>query len=346
MVAVGKAAKSGILIRSGNALQKASKIDVILLDKTGTVTLGLPAVNTIIASKGFSKERVLQYAASIESSSEHCLAQAIIKFEPSQPLLKVEDFKAIIGFGVSGRVGQEQILLGNLELMRTNNIIIEEFHKEINDLLSQGQTLMLLAINKQLVGLISVIDPIKQDSNKAIAQIKQLGIKVMMVTGDNPQTANQIAKQCGIDQVQAQALPLDKVELVKKLQNDGQVVAMVGDGINDSPALAQADVGIAIGTGTDIALASSDIVLIQGSLMKVLTAVELSKATLLNIKQNLIGAFFYNSIGIPVAAGLLFPMFGILLNPMLAGFAMALSSLTVVSNANRLRWKNLVKYNV
>ena len=345
MVAVGKAAKSGILIRGGNALQKASKIDIILLDKTGTVTSGLPAVKTIIGNKGFSKERVLQYAASIESGSEHCLAQAIIKAnESSLPLFKVEDFKAIVGYGVRGRIGQDEVLLGNMELMHKNNIIIEELHKEINDLLSQGQTLMFLAINKQLVGLISVIDPIKQDSSKAIAQIKQLGIKVMMVTGDNPQTANQIAKQCGINQVQAQALPLDKIELVKKLQNDGQVVAMVGDGINDAPALAQADVGIAIGTGTDVALASSDIVLIQGSLMKVLTAVELSKATLLNIKQNLIGAFFYNSIGIPIAAGLLFPMFGILLNPMLAGFAMALSSLTVVSNANRLRWKNLDKH--
>jgi Cu+-exporting ATPase len=281
----------------------------------------------------------LQLAASLESSSEHPLAASILKAAEQQQLKleKMTRFEAIAGFGVSAYYQEQQLLLGNQALMASYAIPLN-IDVRLEALSALGQTPMLLAIAGRLVGIIAVADPIKKDSFAAVEQLKNQGIRIIMVTGDNPITAQAIAKQAGIFEVKAQVLPQDKAQLVKTLQEQGEIVGMVGDGINDAPALAQANVGMAIGTGTDVAIESADIVILQGSLFKIPEIIGLSKATVTNIKQNLMGAFFYNTISIPVAAGLLYPLFGVLLNPMIAGAAMAMSSLTVVSNANRLRW--------
>ena len=346
MVAVGRAAQIGILIRQGEALQTAGKISCLILDKTGTVTAGKPALAAVVALAEHSESEVLHYAASLESGSEHPLASAILAAAAEQNLKlhKVRKFQAISGQGISGRINDQVCLFGNLALMNANGIEVGVHQARLDQLASQGQTPMLLAVAEQLIGIVAVADPIKSDSAQAVQQLQQRGIRVLMVTGDNPITAQAIAKQAGISEFRAQVLPQDKAAVVKELQAQGEIVGMVGDGINDAPALAQADVGFAIGTGTDVAIESADIVLLQGSLLKIGQAISLSKLTVRNIQQNLIGAFFYNSIGIPVAAGLLYPLFGILLNPMLAGAAMAMSSVTVVSNANRLRWVKLDEY--
>ncbi len=343
MVAVGRAAQMGILIRQGEALQTAGKISCLILDKTGTVTAGKPALAAVVALAEHSESEVLHYAASLESGSEHPLASAILAAAAEQNLKlhKVRKFQAISGQGISGRINDQVCLFGNLALMTANGIDVGAHQARLDQLASQGQTPMLLAVAEQLIGIVAVADPIKSDSAQAVQQLQQRGIRLLMVTGDNPITAQAIAKQAGISEFRAQVLPQDKAAVVKELQAQGEIVGMVGDGINDAPALAQADVGFAIGTGTDVAIESADIVLLQGSLLKIGQAISLSKLTVRNIQQNLLGAFFYNSIGIPVAAGLLYPLFGILLNPMLAGAAMAMSSVTVVSNANRLRWVKL-----
>jgi Cu+-exporting ATPase len=343
MVAVGRAAQIGILIRQGEALQTAGKISCLILDKTGTVTAGKPALAAVLALAEHSESQVLHYAASLESGSEHPLASAVLAAAAEQNLKlhKVRKFQAISGQGISGRINDQVCLFGNLALMNANGIEVGVHQARLDQLASQGQTPMLLAVAEQLIGIVAVADPIKPDSAQAVQQLQQRGIRVLMVTGDNPITAQAIAKQAGISEFRAQVLPQDKAAVVKELQAQGEIVGMVGDGINDAPALAQADVGFAIGTGTDVAIESADIVLLQGSLLKIGQAISLSKLTVRNIQQNLLGAFFYNSIGIPVAAGLLYPLFGILLNPMLAGAAMAMSSVTVVSNANRLRWVKL-----
>lgn len=343
MVAVGRAAQIGILIRQGEALQTAGKISCLILDKTGTVTAGKPALAAVVALAEHSESQVLHYAASLESGSEHPLASAVLAAAAEQNLKlhKVRKFQAISGQGISGRINDQVCLFGNLALMNANGIEVGVHQARLDQLASQGQTPMLLAVAEQLIGIVAVADPIKPDSAQAVQQLQQRGIRVLMVTGDNPITAQAIAKQAGISEFRAQVLPQDKAAVVNELQAQGEIVGMVGDGINDAPALAQADVGFAIGTGTDVAIESADIVLLQGSLLKIGQAISLSKLTVRNIQQNLIGAFFYNSIGIPVAAGLLYPLFGILLNPMLAGAAMAMSSVTVVSNANRLRWVRL-----
>jgi Cu+-exporting ATPase len=343
MVAVGRAAQIGILIRQGEALQTAGKISCLILDKTGTVTAGKPALAAVLALAEHSESQVLHYAASLESGSEHPLASAVLAAAAEQNLKlhKVRKFQAISGQGISGRINDQVCLFGNLALMNANGIEVGVHQARLDQLASQGQTPMLLAVAEQLIGIVAVADPIKPDSAQAVQQLQQRGIRVLMVTGDNPITAQAIAKQAGISEFRAQVLPQDKAAVVKELQAQGESVGMVGDGINDAPALAQADVGFAIGTGTDVAIESADIVLLQGSLLKIGQAISLSKLTVRNIQQNLLGAFFYNSIGIPVAAGLLYPLFGILLNPMLAGAAMAMSSVTVVSNANRLRWVRL-----
>jgi len=340
MVGVGKAAESGILIRNGDALQQAGKLTTIVLDKTGTVTEGKPAVTEIIAAEVSDEDSLLQLGASIEAGSEHPLASAIVAFatEKDIKLIKTESFSAITGHGVQGTLNGQTVLFGNARLMKNNDVDISALEEKASSLSSQGRTSMFLAANGILQGIIAVADPVKKDSIEAIKRLHDLNMKVVMLTGDNQQTAEAVAKQVGVDEVIAEVLPQDKSEKVVSLQNAGEQVAMVGDGINDAPALAQANVGFAIGSGTDVAIESADITLMRSSLHGVADAVAVSRATLRNIKQNLFGAFIYNTLGIPIAAGILYPMMGILLNPMIAGAAMAMSSVTVVSNANRLRF--------
>ncbi|VAX00287.1 Lead, cadmium, zinc and mercury transporting ATPase; Copper-translocating P-type ATPase [hydrothermal vent metagenome] len=345
MVSVGKAAEYGTLIRNGDALQQAGKLDTIILDKTGTVTAGRPSVTKIVALDSWSAELLLQWAASLEQSSEHPLAEAIVNHaqETQLEMLAVTQFSAIAGLGVSAVIDNKTVLLGNRKLMSQRGIDASQLESSAVELENQAQTPMFMAVDNQAVGLVSVADAIKEDSKDAIQRMKNNGLKVVLLTGDNRITAQAVAKQVGIDEVLAEVLPQDKADQVAILQERGERVGMVGDGINDAPALARADVGFAIGTGTDVAIESADITLMRGSLHGVIDAIAISKATTRNIKQNLFGAFIYNIVGIPVAAGVLFPLFGILLNPMIAGAAMAMSSVTVVMNANRLRLFNPAK---
>ncbi|AFN74032.1 copper-transporting P-type ATPase [Melioribacter roseus P3M-2] len=339
MVGVGKGAENGILIRSGEALETAQKLDTIVLDKTGTITEGKPSLTDVIAVNGFDKNTVLALSASAEKASEHPLAEAIVKgaADKNLELYDPKNFNAIPGHGIEAEINGRKVLLGNLKLMMKFNIDLGDLQSVSESLADEGKTPMYVAIDNKAAGIVAVADVIKKDSKEAIAQLKKMGLEVVMITGDNSRTANAIARQVGIDRVLAEVLPEDKAFNVQKLQNEGKKVAMVGDGINDAPALAQADIGLAIGTGTDVAIEASDITLIKGSLKGVVTAIQLSKATMKNIKENLFGSFFYNGIGIPIAAGMLYPFFGILLSPIIAGAAMAFSSVTVVTNANRLR---------
>jgi Cu+-exporting ATPase len=339
MVGVGKAAEFGILIRNGDALQLAGKLDTVILDKTGTVTQGSPSVTSIVPLDEWSEDDILQWAASIEQGSEHPLAESIVGAarEKNLPVLSAEQFNAIAGHGVEAKIEGKTVLLGNRKLMGDANIDISTLETTAGELTRQAQTPMYMAVDGKAAGLISVADAIKGDSLAAIQRLHDIGLKVVLLTGDNQGTADAVAQQVGIDEVIAEVLPQDKADVVAKLQAEGKRVGMVGDGINDAPALARADVGFAIGTGTDVAIESADITLMRGSLHSVADAIGISKATVSNIKQNLFGAFIYNSLGIPLAAGVLYPLMGILLNPMVAGGAMAMSSLTVVSNANRLR---------
>ena len=343
MVAVGRAAQAGILIRNGEAVQSAENISCVILDKTGTVTEGKPQVSEIQAASQFTDEQLLQLAASIESGSEHPLATAILSAALDQKLeiKKVKHFEAIPGHGIKAEIDGKSIAFGNTALMDQEDIKYARYVKKLETMSESGQTPMLLAVDGKIAGIIAVSDPIKKDSREAVSKLKKQGVRIIMVTGDNEITAKAIAREAGISEVRAEVLPQDKADVVKELQEQGQIVAMVGDGINDAPALAQANIGLAIGTGTDVAIESADVVIMHGSLLKVPEAIALSKATIKNIKQNLFGALIYNTLSIPIAAGLLFPMFGILLNPMIAGAAMAMSSFTVVTNANRLRWMDI-----
>ena len=345
MVGVGKAAEQGVLIRNGDALQQAEKITTIVLDKTGTITLGKPELLKILMAEGEEQKNILQLAASLESGSEHPLAQAILeKAEQEKIILSaVDEFEVIEGEGVKATINDELFYLGNEKLMSQQGIDLESWQEKIESLASQAQTPVFLANQSRLIALLGIADPIKEDSVEAIAQFKKTGFKVVMLTGDHRQTAATIAEQVGLTDVIAEVLPSDKKNKILELQQQGQIVAMVGDGINDAPALAQADIGFAIGTGTDVAIESADIALMRGSLSSVVDAIHISKATVKNIKQNLFGAFIYNTLGIPIAAGILFPFIGVLLNPMIAGAAMAMSSVTVVSNANRLRYLKMHK---
>ncbi len=345
MVGTGKGAELGILIKSAVALETAHKIKTIVLDKTGTITRGKPTVTDVISLNSFNNDEILSLAASIEQSSEHPLAEAIVSYarESGLKLSQTEDFKALPGLGVEAFLNDKKVLLGNLKLMQEQGLNITPFEAQTAALADAGKTPILIAVNKEAVGLIAVADPIKADSVTAIKKLQDLGLEVVMMSGDNKRVAEGIARQLGIKRVLAEVLPDEKASQVKMLQQDGKVVAMVGDGINDAPALAQADVGIAIGTGTDIAMEAGDITLIKGNLTSVVTAIQLSQATMRNIKQNLFGSFIYNTLGIPIAAGALYPFFGILLNPMIAAAAMAASSVTVVTNALRLR-RFKVKY--
>jgi len=341
MVGIGKGAENGILIRSGESLQNARAIQTVVLDKTGTITKGKPELTDLVAADGnpWTDDEMLRLAASVEKVSEHPLAQAIIEGAQARKLEldDVKDFEAIPGHGVSAQVSGRSLLIGNLKLMNREQIALGSLEEKSKSLADDGKTPMYVAIDGQAAGIVAVADTVKEDSAEAIAILQKMGIEVVMITGDNRRTAEAIARKVGITRVLAEVLPEDKANNIHLLQAEGKKVAMVGDGINDAPALAQADVGLAIGTGTDVAIEASDITLIKGSLKGVVTAIEVSRATMTNIYQNLVGAFFYNVLGVPVAMGILFPFFGLLLSPMIAGAAMAFSSVTVVGNANRLR---------
>lgn len=340
MVGVGRAAEFGILIRNGNALQTAGQLTTIVLDKTGTVTEGHPTLMNVIAKENITEQELLSIAASVESGSEHPLAEAIVNGSKKRgaQVFSVSDFESVAGHGVYATYQNEKIALGNAKLMHQQNIEIRSLEKEALQLSRQGETPIYIAKNGKLIGLISVADPIKKEAFRAVEEFHRMGLTIVMLTGDSQATAEAVARQLKIDEVMAEVLPQDKAKKITELQSCGDVVAMVGDGINDAPALAKANVGFAIGTGTDIAIESADVTLIGGSLMGVVNAIAISNLTMRNIKQNLFGAFIYNSLGIPIAAGVLYPLIGILLSPLIAGAAMALSSVTVVANASRLRF--------
>jgi Cu+-exporting ATPase len=354
MVGVGKAAEAGVLIRNGEALQTASKISAMILDKTGTITLGAPKVTDVILAGEFDQATVLKLAATLESGSEHPLAMAIVESAQERGFLpekekdkeqesisdigKVSNFKAIAGHGVQAQVNDKTLLFGNEKLMHEQGVELGDFVAKAQALAAEAKTPMYFAIDNKLAAIIAVADPIKEDSIAAIKRLQNNGIRVVMLTGDNRDTAKAVAKKVGITEFFAEVLPEQKSEKVQELQMQGEIVGMTGDGINDAPALAMANVGFAIGTGTDVAIESADITLMRGSLHGLADAIAVSKATLRNIKQNLFGAFIYNVAGVPFAAGILYPFFGLLLSPVIAGAAMAFSSLTVVTNANRLRF--------
>ena len=332
-VGTGRGAENGVLIRSAGALETAGKIDTIVLDKTGTITRGKPSVTDV------EPEEILQLAASTERASEHPIAQAILRAAADRGLSLDEpaDFQALPGGGVRANVSGKAVLVGTAKLMRENGIDTSALDARIEELESQGKTVVIVSADGSALGVIAVADTVKPGSKEAIASLKRMGLRVVMITGDNARTARAVASEVGIDEALAEVLPGDKAARVAELKSQGTRVAMVGDGINDAPALVEADLGIAIGTGTDIAIESADITLISGELSGVVTAIELSRATLANIKQNLFFAFIYNILGIPIAAGVLYPAFHLLLDPMIAAAAMAASSLSVVSNALRLR---------
>jgi len=339
MVGIGKGAENGILIRTGDALETAHRIDAVVLDKTGTVTRGQPSLTDLIPIGDNTDTDVLLMAASVERGSEHPLGEAIVRAAADKDLVLTdpESFAAVPGRGVEAVVGGHAVVLGTLSLMAERGVDPELAEPHLENLSVQGKTAVALAVDGELIGVLAVADTLKEDSVEAIARLHRMGLEVVMLTGDNHRTAQAIAGQVGIDRVLAEVLPDQKADQIRLLQAEDKTVAMVGDGINDAPALAQADVGLAMGTGTDVAMESGDVTLVKGSLTGVATAIELSKATMRNVYQNLVGALAYNTLGIPIAAGILYPTFGILLSPLIAGAAMAFSSVTVVSNANRLR---------
>ena len=342
MVGVGKAAEAGVLIRNGEALQTASKITAMVVDKTGTITVGEPKVTDIVLAGTETREDILHLAASLEAGSEHPLALAIVesaKEEGIQPE-SVRGFNAIAGHGVEGKVQDRHLYFGNERLMRAKGISIDAQLERAQTLAEEAKTPMYLSVDGRLAAIIAVADPIKDDSIDAIKRLKDNGLRVIMLTGDNRATAAAVANKVGITEFYAEVLPQDKADKIMALQMENEIVGMTGDGINDAPALALANVGFAIGTGTDVAIESADVTLMRGSLHGLADAIAVSKATLTNVKQNLFGAFIYNAAGVPVAAGILYPFFGLLLSPIIAGAAMAFSSLTVVLNANRLRLFN------
>ena len=346
MVGTGKGAENGILIKSGDALETAHQIDTVVLDKTGTITQGKPVVTDIIcaAGKNADKTQLLQIAGSLEKGSEHPLAEAIVNYCVTNniSLEKVTDFNALFGKGIEGTVSGTHYYAGNEKMMEEKGISLSAEQKnQIRELAKQGRTPLLFADENQFLGIVAVADVVKPTSKEAVQKFRDYGIHVIMLTGDNEVTAQAIKEQVGIDEVIAGVLPTQKEEKISALKQAGHKVAMIGDGVNDAPALASADVGIAIGAGTDVAIESADIVLMKNDLLDAVGAVKLSRAVIRNIKENLFWAFFYNSIGIPLAAGVLYPLFQIKLNPMFGAAAMSLSSVCVVSNALRLRWVKL-----
>jgi Cu+-exporting ATPase len=342
MVGTGRGAGEGILVRNAEALETLEKVNTLVVDKTGTLTEGKPRLSTVIVAEGTDETRLLQAMASLEKASEHPLAAAILAAaqEKKIDLLPIANFRSLTGKGVSGTLQGAQVAAGNAALMHDLGASSQAMEQQAEALRQSGQTVMFLAWDGRLAGLVAVADPIRESTFQAIQELKQEGIKVVMVTGDNHTTAAALAQKLGID-FEAEVLPAQKAEAVKRLQTQGAVVAMAGDGVNDAPALAQAQVGIAMGTGTDVAMESGGIVLVKGDLRGILKARRLSQRTMSNIRQNLFFAFIYNALGVPLAAGVLYPLFGWLLNPMIAAAAMSFSSVSVIANALRLRKASL-----
>jgi Cu+-exporting ATPase len=339
MVATGKGATLGVLFRNAEAIEVMKKINTLVVDKTGTLTVGKPKVVEIHPAEGWDENKVLYYAASIERGSEHPLAAAIVSAAEAMKvdLTNVESFQSVTGKGVTGNVDGHQVALGNVKMVRDEGIDSGKLTEKAEKMRSEGQTVMFIVADKKIIGILGVADPIKETTSAALQQLHADGVEVVMLTGDSRTTAEAVAKKLNIDKVVAEVLPDQKAEEVKRLQGEGRIVAMAGDGINDAPALAQAHVGIAMGTGTDVAMESAGVTLVKGDLRGIVRARFLSRATMRNIKQNLFFAFVYNSLGVPIAAGILYPFFGILLSPMIAAAAMSFSSVSVVSNALRLR---------
>jgi Cu+-exporting ATPase len=339
MVATGRGAQAGVLVRNAAALERLAAVNTLVVDKTGTVTEGKPSLTGVEAAQSFKPDQVLRLAAALETGSEHPLAEAILSGaeEKGLRLEKTRDFEAVTGQGVKGRVGERDILFGNARLMEAASIDVSPLEGKADELRQGGETVMFLGAGGKLAGILAVADPIKESAAEAIAALHALGLRIVMATGDNATTAKAVAAKLGIDEVHAGLKPEEKLTLIENLQHGGAVVAMAGDGINDAPAVAKADVGIAMGTGADVAMESAGLTLLKGDLRGVVRGVKLARATMRNIKQNLFFAFFYNAIGVPVAAGVLYPVAGILLLPIVAAAAMSLSSVSVVGNALRLR---------
>jgi Cu+-exporting ATPase len=338
MVGTGRGASEGILISNAEALELLEKVDTLVIDKTGTLTLGKPVLTEIIPTEGVSETALLQAAASLEKASEHPLAAAILSAakERNIQLISIENFQSITGKGITGSLSGKQVAIGNAALMSDLHLSSETLRPKAEALQKQGQTVMCIALDGKFAGIIAVADPIKDSTPEAIQQLQREGIKIVMVTGDNRTTAEAVAQKLGID-FEADVLPNQKAEVIKRLQQSGSIVAMAGDGVNDAPALAQANVGIAMGTGTDVAMKTGGITLVKGDLRGIVRARRLSHLTMNNVRQNLFFAFFYNALGVPLAAGVLYPAFGLLLNPMIGALAMSFSSVSVIANALRLR---------
>jgi len=338
-VAIGKGAGAGVLIKSAEALERMEKVDTLVVDKTGTLTEGKPRVTAIVAAAGLSEAEILPLAASLERSSEHPLAAAIVQAAKDRGLALREptDFAAVTGKGVTGKIDGRAVALGNAKLMADLGIKFGDLDRRADELRGDGATALFLAIDHKPAGVVAIADPIKPTTPTALDALRSFGIRIVMLTGDNRTTADAVARKLGIEEVEADVLPEDKHRIVKKLTAEGRVVAMAGDGVNDAPALAEAAVGVAMGTGTEVAIQSAGITLVKGDLAGVARAIVLSRATMRNIRENLIFAFAYNAIGIPIAAGVLYPMFGVLLSPIVGALAMSLSSVSVIANALRLR---------
>ena len=343
MVGVGRGARAGVLIKHAEALEIMEKVDTLVVDKTGTLTEGRPALTRIVAKSGFNEDDILRLAAALEQGSEHPLAEAIVRGAKDRKLELpgVEKFEAVTGKGVQGRIDGKAVALGNSKLMASLNIDVQTLDKSADELRSEGGTAMFVAVDNKAAGIIAVADRIKASTSQALKDLHIAGLRIVMLTGDNATTANAVAKKLGIDEVHADVLPADKHRIVQELKDKGAIVAMAGDGINDAPALAAAHVGIAMGTGTDVAMESAGITLLKGDLNGIVRAIKLSRAVMRNIRQNLFFAFVYNAAGVPVAAGILFPVFGVLLSPIFAAAAMALSSVSVVGNALRLNLEKI-----
>jgi len=343
MVATGKGATAGVLFRNAEALELMRKVDTLVVDKTGTLTEGKPRLVAVWPAPGQDEVQLLSLAAALERGSEHPLAAAIVAGaeERKAPRADASGFESVTGKGVTGRVGERKVALGNRALMDDLGVALADLPQKADEMRREGQTVMFVAVDGRPAGLLGVADPIKEGTPEAIRQFHELGLRVVMLTGDNRITAEAVAEALGIDEVQAEVLPDQKAETVKRLQQQGKVVAMAGDGVNDAPGLAQAEVGIAMGTGTDVAMESAGVTLVKGDLRGIVRARRLSEAAVRNIRQNLFFAFVYNAIGVPIAAGVLYPAFGILLSPMIAAAAMSVSSVSVIANSLRLRTLNL-----
>ena len=339
MVGVGRGAGEGVLIRNAEALEVFEKVDTLVIDKTGTLTEGRPSLHDVVAAEGWAEQGVLRLAAGLERGSEHALAEAILSGAEDRDVQPAEtsDFQSVTGKGVTGKADGRDLLLGNAALMDDHDVNLGRLADEADRLQTEGRTVMILAVDGQAAGILGVADPIKDTTPEAIDLLRDAGVEIVLATGDNPATARAVADELGIERVEAEVLPEDKVDVVRRLQDEGRHVAMAGDGVNDAPALAQAHVGIAMGSGTDVAVESAGVTLVKGDLRAIARARRLSRATMRNIRQNLFWAFFYNAVGVTVAAGILYPWTGLLLNPMIASAAMSFSSVSVVGNALRLR---------